>query len=441
MNEDRYIAAVEVGSSKIIVAVGIISPDGSLKVIATEQEKGLEAVRFGIIQNLEETSLRIARLIHRLEQRQALSNRKITGLFVGLSGRSLRSLATEVQLHLPDDTEIDDKIIENLRAEALRSAIDSSLEVVDAVPRIYRLGKYETLTPKGRVANNIKATFDLVVCRPELKRNLRRTISDKTGLKIEGFVVTSLASGHLMLSEDEKALGCMLVDFGAETTTVTIYKDGHLCYFATIPLGGRNITRDLTRLNLLEERAESTKIESGHAIAGPRQNSININGISTSDISNHITARAEEIVANVIEQIEYAELKEEDLKKIVCIGGGAKLDGMTELLSRESNISVRLGELPNYVSVEDSRIPTSDMLQLISLIYAGGTLSDCECLESSTVSELPATGTPHPAAAPEQPAVRTRTKTGGTGKWFRNVGSRLATLFSSPEDDSDDLIE
>ena len=201
--------------------------------------------------------------------------------------------------------------------------------MIDAVPRIYTVGKTETHSPKGAIGNYIEATYDLIVCRPELKRNLTRTIPDKLGIKIEGFVVTALATGHLILTPDEKRLGCMLVDMGAETTTVSIYKKGGLRYFATLPFGGRNITRDITSLNVLEEKAEQIKQTYGNAMGADIISPSNINGIKQSDINNLVVARSEEIVANIMEQIEYADLKETDLPGgIICIGGSARLQGM-----------------------------------------------------------------------------------------------------------------
>lgn len=291
---DRYIAAIEISSSKIIGAVGRISSDGELNVIALEQEqqKGEEAVRYGIIHNLEETSMRIARIIANLERKPELGHRKIKGAFVGLSGRSVKSIPTNVSINLARDTEITTEILNRLKGDALRTAIDPSLEIVDAVPRTYRVGNTDTISPKGIVGNSISATFDLIVCRPELKRNITRTIVEKLNLRIEGFIVTALAAAHLILTPDEKRLGCMLVDMGAETTTVTIHKNGCMRYFATIPMGGRNITRDITSLNMLEEKAEETKITSGNAIAPDIPSTLNINGIKHSDISNLIVARA-----------------------------------------------------------------------------------------------------------------------------------------------------
>ncbi len=438
---ERYIAAVEISSSKIIAAVGKTSGAGQLDVIAVEQENCVDGVRYGIIQNLEETALMTARIINRLEQRPGVAPRKIKSVFVGRSGRSLRNIPTEVSINLPDDTEITDDIINRLRSDALRTAIDNSLEVVDAVPRIYKIGKSETHSPKGAVGNCIHATYDLVVCRPELKRNIKRTLTDKLHIETEAFVVTALATGHLILTPDEKRLGCMLVDMGAETTTVTIYRKGSLCYFATIPLGGRNITRDITSLNVLEVKAEEMKLTSGNAIARESTSSLNINGVKLSDISNLVVARAEEIVANVVEQMEYAGLKESDLPGgIICIGGGSRLQGIPDLLSQQADLPVRRGQLPAYVRIDDINAVNSEISQVVSVLYAGATLSNRECLEIPARQEIPEIGTkPAPEVAVEdvEPAEK---KPGRTGRLFNSITERITRLFGNPDDNSE-LIE
>lgn len=440
---ERYIAAVEISSSKIIAAVGKTSGEGQLDIIAVDQETGVDGVRFGIIQNLEETSMKVARLVSRLEHHSLIAPRKISGVFVGLSGRSVKSITTEVDLNLPPESEITDEILDKLKVEAQRRAIDNSLEVVDAVPRVYKVGHAEMHNPKGAIGNHIRATYDLIVCRPELKRNLTRTIPEKLGIRIEGFVVTALATGHLILNPDEKRLGCMLVDIGAETTTVTIYRKGYLRYFVTLPLGGRNITRDITSLNVLEESAEEMKITSGNAIPRDPISSVNLNGVKLSDVNNLVVARAEEIVANIIEQIEYAGLKESDLPGgIICIGGGSRLNGMTDLIHQQSGLPVRVGKIPDYVQLSDVKGANWDVVEVASIMYAGATLSDLECLETPQAEELPKTGTAPLDEEPEpdpdgEPELQ---KPSRTSKFFEKMGRRLGSIFSSPDDDSE-LIE
>lgn len=441
MNQERYIAAIEISSSKIIASVGKISREGHLDIVAVEQEKDVEAVRYGIIQNLTDTSVRADRIIKHLERRTGVAPRQIKGLFVGLSGRSLRSIPVDVSLKLADETEITDDIISHLRNEAMTKSIDNTLEIVDAVPRIYKVGKSETHTPKGTVGDSIEATFDLIVCRPELKRNLSRTLSDKLGIRIDGFVVTALATGHLILTPEEKRLGCMLVDLGAETTSVSIYKKGCLQYFATLPFGGRNITRDITSLSVLEEAAEDIKITSANAMPPETQSSPSVNGLKISDINNLVVARAEEIVANIIEQIEYAGLKDSDLNGgIVCIGGGSRLQGFTNLLAVQSNLQVRQGSLPPYVSVDQTYVNSYDVEQVASVMYAGATLSDIECLEEPKHQEPAVKDNPGedsyvaPADEPEEEPTTPEQK---KNWWKRNVTQRIAGIFGDPSDNSE----
>lgn len=443
MSEERYIAAIEISSSKIVAAVGKASGDGHLEVAAVEQEKGVDAVRYGIIQNLEETSGKVARIIDRLERRTGVAPRQVKSLFVGLSGRSLRSIPTDVNVKLPDETEISDEILNRLRNDAMRTAIDSSLEVVDAVPRLYKVGKLETQSPKGIVGNSLQATYDLIVCRPELKRNLARTISDKLNLRINGFVVTALATGHLILTPDEKRLGCMLVDLGAETTTVSIYRKGCLVYFATLPLGGRNITRDITSLNVLEENAEDIKITSGNAIPRDTQTSLNLNGVKLSDVSNLVVARSEEIVANIVEQIEYAGLKESDLPGgIVCIGGGSRLQGITDLIAQQSNLPVRRGKLPGYIAVDESKAAGHDLEEIVSVMYAGATLSDAECLKEPERDDPPAVEDfPLPLPGAEEEEEFKEPKTKEKSSFMSGFKTRLASIFGGAPEDNSDLIE
>lgn len=444
MNE-RYIAAIEVSSSKIVAAIGKTRGTGNLDVIAVEHEAtGEVGVRYGIIQNLEETSLAVARIFGRLEQRSNIHPRKIKSVIVGLGGRSLKNITKEVSLSLPEDTEITDEILERLHDQAIHSAIDNTLEVVDAVPRVFKVGNSQTSSPKGMIGNHISGVFDLIVCRPELKRNIKRTITDKLHLEVDGFVVTAMATGHLILNPEEKRLGCMLVDMGAETTTVTIYQKGALHYFATIPMGGRNISRDIASLGVVDTKAEEIKITSGNALAENNVPNLVINGLKLSDISNLVVARSEEIVANIIAQLEYAGIKDSELQGgIVCIGGGFRMKGLLELLEMESSIPVRRGTLPEYVRIEDTRANGVEIAEVASVLYAGATLSDKESLSMPEKTVLPPNGVlplesdddnePHTSKKPQTPP---KPKSNLFEKWGKSLGK----LFSGNEDDDTELI-
>jgi cell division protein FtsA len=449
MENDRYVAAIEIGSSKIIAAVGKTDGKG-LDIVAVEQIKTCDIVRYGVIQNLEATANAIKDVIDRLEAHPEIAPRRINSLFVGISGRSMRSIPVDVELNLHEEKEIDAEDLKQLRHLAEESAIDSSMKMIDVVPRKYRLGKTFTHNPIGMYGVKLEATYDLIACRPVLERNLTRTISDKLDIEIANFVVTPLAMGHLLVLPDEKRVGCMLVDIGAETTTVIIFKNGEMVYYATIPLGSRNITMDLmSSLKLSEEKAESIKQQSGRAIAPETRSTISIEGIRHSEIINIVVARAEEIAANICEQIHYANLDHTELPGgIIAVGEGFKLTDMVELVGKQCNLSIRSAKLPaNGIALEDHKAPANDLLQVASILYTGATHTDTACLEDvNTRSALPSNGIPNADEVVKTPDTETKEpervkKTKSQGIFGRLKTRFLDAIQYGPDDENDPEIE
>lgn len=389
MDQEKYIAAIEISSSKIVGAVGRLTPARRLEVIAVETEHAVECVCYGIIHNVEETASRIARILERLEHRTGISPRRINKAYVGLAGRSLRNVPREIVRNLPEDTEITEDILTNIAEEAQRSQIDSSLEVLEALPAAYIVNKTETMSPVGTFGNSIHAKYQLVAARPMLRRHIERVVREKVGIDIAGIVVTPIAVGRMVLTDEERRLGCMLVDMGAETITVSIYQKGALHYLAVLPMGSRHITRDITSLSVLEKEAEDTKVRSGSAIYKENEANLTINNMRLSDVDNLVVARSEELVANIIQQIEYAGLTPAQLGAgIVTVGGGFNLARMGELLSRNADKKVRRAKLPDFVTLEDTKAPSYESIEVVSIMNAGTAASAPSCLEMPKHSEV-----------------------------------------------------
>lgn len=452
MNEDRYIAAIEIGSSKVSGAIGRVraSAPGHLEVLAIETEHATESVSHGLIQNVEDVGNRVSRIVNRLERHLNgdRKKRKVKLLFAGLSGRSLRNIGIEIFRHLPEDTEISESLLDNLENDARNYNIDASLEAIDAVPRSFLVNKSETRNPVGICGNSITARYNLIVCRPILRRHLLRVVRDKAGLGMAKEVVTPVALANLVLSSEEKRLGCMLVDMGAETITVSLYKDNTLQYLAVLPMGSRNITTDITSLNVLEDSAEEMKMRTGSAISSDSQSTLNLSGVRLSDVVNLVAARSEELVANIIEQINYAGFSDRQLPGgIVMAGGGFNLNRLPELLRERSGLSVRSASLPSYVTIEDSKASAYDSLQLIAIMTAGMAASAPQCIEQVQMSDMPADDSYVPengkpdSTGGKKPAADRRKKPGKVWGALSRFGSGVANIFVAKEDDDDDDTE
>ena len=239
----------------------------------------------------------------------------------------------------------------------------------------------------------------------------------------------------------------MLVDFGAETTGVSIYKNGSLQYFVTLPLGSRNITRDIMSLNYTEERAEELKRIIGDAKnIEPNIHKNEFDGDPV-EVNNYVRARAGEIVANILEQAKYAGYTNlQDLPGgIVIVGGGARLKGFTELLIQQSNVSqqnnvkIRLGGIPSNIRISDTRLSSIDMLDVISLLYKASKNNPQECMETIVANVQPDNSADEEDDGPgPQPVKKPKVK--GPSIWGKLRDKALGTargIFDEPDDEDD----
>ena len=141
----------------------------------------------------------------------------------------------------------------------------------------------------------------------------------------------------------------------------------------------------------------------------------------------------------MIQQIYYAGLTEKELPAgIVCIGGASKLNGITDLMKQLTSMTVRRGDLPQYIRVDDTKCLNSEIMETAGVLYAGAMNSDISCLEIPHKEELPVTGEANEEERlQDETRSRSRKKSGKMSKW----GERIAKFFSGPGEDDSDLIE
>lgn len=440
--EDRNIVAIEIGSSCIKGAIGTYTPAGVLTVHAVEEEPLLDWVRYGAVSNVEEVATLVSRIIRKIENR--VSPRKITTVYVSLGGRSFRSVPRDVERHFVEDVEITDDVITQLFRDITSNPLPEC-EILKVVPREFVIDKASVSRPKGTVGRSIRMSANVITCRHQTKRNLERLFTDKLKMNIGGYEIRHMAIADAVLTSDERRLGCMLVDFGAETTTVSVYKDGHLQYMVTIPLGSRNITRDIQHLNYLEEQAEEIKRTVGNA-SGSMTSTQPMGSIDYTQVNHYVSHRAGEIIANIREQLRYAgfDSKTSDLPAgIIITGRGALLSGFNERLSQTLSMKIRTANVNiPQMRIADSRISPSDAADVLSILYAAACSGAVECLVEPVIERQPEPEyEPEHVSpvveeiAPEPEVVKPRPR---KHSFFDKVKDKVVGFMSESEDDDDD---
>lgn len=158
-----------------------------------------------------------------------------------------------------------------------------------------------------------------------------------------------------------------MIDIGGGSTTVAVFEQGHLKETAVIPLGGENITKDVSiGLRTSTEEAERVKKQFGHAFydEASEDEVFEVTVIGTNqkqsftqqEIANIIEARVEEILEIAAAEIEHMGIT--DLPGgFVLTGGQAAMPGVLSLAQEVLRHNVRVAS-PNYIGVRDPQYMT-----------------------------------------------------------------------------------
>ncbi|MDE6691869.1 MAG: pilus assembly protein PilM [Muribaculaceae bacterium] len=367
--DQKYIVAIELAGTQIRGALSTVhNPTGMMPIpnieaiAATESD---DCVQYGRVQNLINAAKCTSDVLRSLQNESMIADGKINRVYVGIGGRSLGSEKVSASIVLPSEMVISQDVLRNLFMEATKMKSQNK-NVLKVLPRKFYVDNNAMPNPVGALGRHLKGDFTLVTCNPVNQRNMDLVLGDRMNLKVEKYIVTPLALADMLLGEEEKQRGCMLVDLGAQTTTLSVYKDRALQYIAVLPIGSHNITRDIAMgMNLTMEKAENAKLSIGDAQAQPNGSD------ETSRTNNYVVARAYELVINIIANIEYAGYTQADLPAgFILAGRGSRLTNFDNLLSAQSKMKVRHASMPSNVNFAFNTTSRNvdDYLSLVALV-------------------------------------------------------------------------
>ena len=257
-----FIAAIELGSSKIAGVAGKRDTDGSISVLAFAQDDASQFVHKGVIFNIDKAATALNDIIIKLETQ--LRNSSIAKVYVGVGGRSLRTIENQVSRTVTGEEKISEDLVFSIGDENLAFPYDD-FDILDVEPQEYKIDNRMVADPIGVAGKDITARFLNIVAKKMVKKNLELSLQ-QGHVKVADLQLAPKALGNAVLTETDRRLGCALVDLGAETTTVSVYKNNILRYLTVIPLGSENITQDIASLQMSDEDARQFKVLYGDAL-------------------------------------------------------------------------------------------------------------------------------------------------------------------------------
>lgn len=320
------IVAIELGSSKMTGIAGRKNPDGSIAILAVASDDSTSYIRKGVVYNIDKTAQGLSNIITKLKNSLQTD---ITQVYVGIGGQSIRSVRNMVNKDLPIDAIVSQDMVNELM-DANRNMTYPDYEIQDAITEEYKVDQQYQTDPVGIQASHIEGNFLNILWRRSFSRNLNKSF-DNAGIAIAETYLSPLVMADNVLTEAEKRAGCVLVDLGAETTTVAVFYRDKLRNVAVIPLGSGNITKDLESLQMDETEAERLKLKYGSAYTDVAD--IDPSAILPIDSSRTVESRKfiEVVEARTLEIIENVksliptEYADKLLGGVVLTGGGSNM--------------------------------------------------------------------------------------------------------------------
>jgi cell division protein FtsA len=358
--KDQLIAAIDIGTTKIVAIVGKMNENQKLEVIGMSKTTS-KGVKRGVVLNIEETVCSIQTVVEEIRNKTGLT---LSDVFVGIAGQHIRSIRNRTYINRASfDDEITEEDIGKLVSDMYNSQIEAGEEIIHVLPQSFIVDNETGIkNPIGMSGKRLEGNFHIVIGQISSARNMEKCIN-RVGMNVKEMILEPLASSEAVLTEDEKEAGVALIDIGGGTTDLAVYYDNVIYHTAVIPFGGNVITRDIKEgCSILGRQAEQLKIQFGSALGDLAQEDkvVTIPGISGRDpkeisfrsLAYIIQSRMEEILDHVIYEIETSGVADKLSAGIVLTGGGALLRHLPQLVKFKTGYDVRVGYPNEHLAAE-----------------------------------------------------------------------------------------
>jgi cell division protein FtsA len=353
--EERYIASIDLGTSKLGLCVARVKGDDVQVVYYKETPS--DGIRGSVVANPMKASAPLRKAIQEAEDELMI---KILQVVVGMPRSDVRQeTATGGIDRTNPDEYITEEEVENLKGMALESYPlddEASQIMYGAVAQSFSIDDQIQLVESdvvGTLSKNLKGNFKVFIGSRRATTAVDK-IFNSMGIAIAKKYFLPDVVAKTVLTEEDRQSGVALVDIGAGVTSVAIYQGGIMRSYVAIPFGGKTITGDIrTECSISENLAEKIKLKFGACMPGKlaslSEKVLQIRltepykEVTVKYISEIIDARAREIINAVLYYIQDSGLENNLRGGIVLTGGGASLVNFANLFKEMSGYEVRIG--------------------------------------------------------------------------------------------------
>ena len=375
--KDKYLVGLDIGSTKTSILITEIEGEFvKFLALGAAESKGL---RKGLIVNLDSTVSSIRRAV---EEAEGVANVPVQEALIGVAGNHVRGVNSRGGITLgPRPRDIEREDVRRAVDAARNISLPEDREVLHVLPHEFIVDAQDSIRdPVGMVGQRLVANVYVVTSSIAASQNLV-TAANKSGILISDTVLEPLASAEVCLTQDERDLGCCLLDIGGGTTEIIAYGGGVVRHIGVVPIGGDHFTNDLA-VGLRTPTPEAERIKRRHGWAA--SSFITDNGAieiaSVGDrppraifphmLTDIIEPRAMELLSLIRDDLGRAGLDGQIPAGFILAGGGARLRGLDDVIEQSFHLPVRIAE-PKGLADLPEQVAQPEYATVVGLVLSG----------------------------------------------------------------------
>ncbi len=349
--KERMVCGLDIGTDKVCCLIARVLRDDGVEFIGSGYAKSA-GLKKGVVTHLEEAA---ASIRHAAQEAELKSARSLDWVTVGISGDHIQSFNCRGAISVNGKhREVTAENVAQVVRAAQNVQLSQDREVIHVLPQEFFLDSRGGIrNPLGLTGLQLDVDVHIVTCDNSLTQNLINAVN-RAQMRVRKVVLPQLAGSGVVCMQDEKDLGCVLIDIGGGTTDIAVITRSALRYTSVLPVGGMHFTRDLAvGLRTPLQEAERIKREYGNVLVEEVADDevmqvARVAESGTRTIPRRkacliLYDRAAEVFDLVKDQITRSGLREQIVSGAVITGGGSMLRGMIPLAERILEMPVRQG--------------------------------------------------------------------------------------------------
>jgi cell division protein FtsA len=400
---EEMIVGLDIGTTQVCAAIGERNEKGIIEITGVGMSPST-GMRKGVVVNIEAT---IKSIIEAIEAAEMMSGREVSACWTGIGGSHIEGINSRGVVAISGQKRENREISKDDMARVIEAAravvIPLDRQIIQTIPQCYIVDDHRGIKdPLGMIGVRLESEVHIITSSSTSAENLLRCVN-RAGFKANKslLLLQVLAAGQAVLTPEEQDLGVALIDIGGGTTDVLVYYDGAPYSTFTIPVGGVEVTRDISTIKSISvEVAEKIKVEAGccwEPLVEQDLDDILVPGmggrpplsIPRSHIYAIIKPRMEEIFELVKQKLDCIRLPRPLSGGVVITGGAAMLTGAVELAEEILKMPTRLGtpiHFANLGGLIDRYTRSPSHATAIGLILEGDKRENDEMSERDTTS-------------------------------------------------------